>query len=56
MNGWFLTLILMGVLNIGIVMAKHDEPKENEKYNFFTTFFSVLLQLGLIYMAIKTGF
>lgn len=56
MNGWFLTLILMGVLNIGIVMAKHGESKENEKYNFFITLFGVLVQIGLIYMAIQTGF
>jgi len=55
MNGWFLAIIIIGVLNLGINLAKHGE-KKNEKYNFITSLLGMAIQLTLIYMAIKTGF
>lgn len=55
MNGWFLAMIIMHVLNLGIHLAKHGETKI-EKYNVFTQLFGSVIGLALIYMAIKTGF
>lgn len=54
MNGWFLTIIIMDCLGIGINLAKHGEPKEGE-YNFVISLIGALINIGLIYMAIKTG-
>lgn len=48
MNGWFLTLIIMDVLNIGMHLAKHGEPRENN-YNFFGALIGTLINLGIIY-------
>lgn len=55
MNGWFLTLIIIDVLSIGIHLAKHGEPRDNN-YNFFGALIGTLINLGIIYMAIKVGF
>jgi len=55
MNGWLITLIILGVLNIGINLAKHGESKSDEKYNFFTATIAFLIQLFLIYKAIEVG-
>lgn len=54
LNGWLLTLIIIGVLNIGVSMAKHGEKKEG-KHSFTGSLLGFGIQLTLIYMAIKTG-
>lgn len=55
MNGWFLALIILNVLNIGINMAKHGESK-NEKFNFWSALIGAAISTFLVYMAIQTGF
>ncbi len=55
MNGWFLAMIIINVLNIGIALAKHGETK-TEEYNVFTQLLGSAIGLTIIYMAIKTGF
>ena len=54
MNGWFLSLIIIAVLNIGINLAKHGE-KRNDDYNVVTSIIGATIQLVLTYMAIKVG-
>lgn len=55
MNYWFLALIILFVLSIGIHLAKHGE-KRNEKYNFWSALMGSIIQLVLVYFAIKVGF
>jgi len=55
MNGYFLTLIILLVLGIGINIAKDGEPKEGY-YNYIVAIISSLIEIALIYMAIKVGF
>lgn len=55
MNGWFLALIIIGVLNIGIHIAKQGEKKVSE-YNFLTALFGLAIEIIIVYMAIVTGF
>lgn len=55
MNGWFLAVIIMGVLSVGINLANHGKPREGN-YSFWAALFGMLIQTGLVYMAIKTGF
>lgn len=55
MNGWFIALLLMHALNLGVHTAKHGEPK-NDKYNIGSALFGSVIGILLIYMAIKTGF
>lgn len=54
MNLYFITIFVMCVLNIGIALAKHGEPRK-DKYNFFITLIGSLLDLWLIVKAIHTG-
>lgn len=57
MNGWFITLIVLYAMKLGAHLHKHGQkPEENVKYNFWLALFNVVLYMGLIYMAIKTGF
>lgn len=55
MNGWFLTLIILNVLNLGVVLSKHGEPREG-KHEFWSSLIGSGLTIALIYMAIYTGF
>ncbi|WP_186321332.1 hypothetical protein [Bacillus sp. FJAT-22090] len=55
MNGWFLAIVILGVLNVGVNLAKHGQPKE-DNYSFWSALFGVLITIGLAYMAIKIGF
>ena len=55
MNGYFLAIIIMSCLSLGINLARHGEPKEGE-YDFIVSLIANLIDLILIYMAIKTGF
>lgn len=54
MNGYFLTLIILYTLNLGFTLANHGEEKG--KYNFFSTLISALIEMFLIYNAIRVGF
>ncbi|WP_179123887.1 hypothetical protein [Paraliobacillus ryukyuensis] len=55
MNGWFLAVIALYLLSLGIHLAKHGEPRD-DKYNFWSTLVGGLIQITLIYFAIKSGF
>lgn len=55
MNGYFIAILLFDAMSLGIMLMKHGQPKEG-KYSFWTYLFSVLIDLWLIVMAIKTGF
>lgn len=54
-NGWFLALIILHVLSLGITLAQHGKPREG-KHNFFSTLVSSAIIFTLMYFAIKTGF
>lgn len=55
MNIWFLIMIIVDSLNIGISLAKHGQPRETN-YNFFSRLIGCGIDIFIIYMAIKTGF
>lgn len=55
MNIYFIIILVMDFLGLGIHLALHGKPKDGE-YNFFTSSLSVALNIFLIVMAIKTGF
>ncbi len=55
MNGWFLAMVIINVLNLGIELAKHGEPRK-DKYNVFSQLLGSAIGLTIIYMAVKTGF
>ena len=55
MNGWFIAICIMYALGLGINIAKHGEPKDDE-YNALISLISIGINLTLIIMAIKTGF
>ena len=55
MNGWFIALIVLYVLELGATMSKHGEPKTG-KYNFWSTLITLLILMFVIVKAIQTGF
>lgn len=55
MNGYFIAIIVMNVLSLGIYLGKHGEPREGT-YNFWIAVISVVITLTLTYFAIKAGF
>lgn len=55
MNVYFIIILIMEILGLGMHLAKDGEPKEGE-YNFFVSLIAVALNMFLIVMAIKTGF
>ena len=55
MNYYFIGLLMLYVMNLGINLTRNGEPREDE-YSFFTSLISCLIVLGLTYLAIQTGF
>lgn len=55
MNYYFITLLILYAMNLGIVLTRNGEPRE-DKYSFFKSLLSCLIVIGLIYLAIQTGF
>ena len=55
MNVYFIILLCLEVLRIGINLAKHGEPKEGD-YSFFYATISAGINIFLLYMAVKQGF
>lgn len=55
MNGWFMIVFTLLVIEMGAAMAM-DGKEKTGKYSFFTTFTSHTVLLVIIYMAVKTGF
>lgn len=54
MNMWFLIILLIIFVELVGVAILHGNKKEG-RWNFGVTFFSHIVLLFLIYMAIKTG-
>lgn len=55
MNGYFLALIIIYVLSLGVTVAKHGQPREGN-INFYSSVVVTGIVFTLIYMAVKTGF
>jgi len=54
-NGWFIALIVLWILGLGVHLGNHGKPKK-EKYNFWGALIGLALNFWLTYMAIITGF
>ena len=55
MNYWFVALLMIYSVNLGIVLSRNGQPRE-DNYNFFTSLIVNIIEVVLIYFAIKTGF
>lgn len=55
MNGWFIAILVLNILSLGIHLGKHGKPR-TDKYNFWAALVSFLLVMGLVVMAIAKGF
>ena len=55
MNIYFIILIIMHILNIGIALGKYGEDKLN-RYSFLTTLLGRGIGIALLVLAVKTGF
>ena len=55
MNYYFIVLLVLRFMNLGIVLSKHGEPKDG-KYSFWIALISLSIDVLLVYFAIKTGF
>lgn len=55
MNGWFIALLVIYILELGIIMGKHGEPR-TDKYNFWSSVITIVILMLIIVKAIQTGF
>lgn len=55
MNYWFIALLMIYSANLGIILSKNGQPREGN-HNFFTSLIANIIEVVLIYFAIKTGF
>lgn len=55
MNGWFIALLVLYALELGINMAKHGEPKKGN-YSFGASLVGAGVVIWVAYMAVATGF
>lgn len=55
MNFFFLAIVVLEVLGVGVAIGKDGEPKE-EKYSGGSRLIAATLELVLVYFAIKHGF
>ena len=55
MNYWFIALLMLYSANLGIILSRNGQPRE-DNYNFFTSLIANVIEVVLIYFAIKTGF
>lgn len=55
MNYYFITLLILYAMNLGINLTRHGQPRE-DNYNFITSLIAALIESVLVYFAIKTGF
>lgn len=55
MNIFFIILIIIYILNVGIALGKHGEEKIT-RYNFWTTLLGSGIGMTILYFAVKTGF
>ena len=55
MNIYFLIFIILGCINI-LLSARHHKEIAYKDINFWKELVETLIELGLIYLAIKQGF
>lgn len=55
MNYYFIALVLLYSMSLGMNIARHGEKRDDE-YNALTSLISMIIVVGLCYLAIKTGF
>lgn len=55
MNIWFIVLICLSMMNIGLNLARDGEPRR-DKYSFIGSLIGAAINIGITYMAIKQGF
>lgn len=55
MNWYFIVLMFLEAISLGINLAKHGEAKDGD-YNFFISLTAAVINTFLIVMAIKKGF
>ena len=55
MNGYFIAILVLQAMTLGIALVKHGQPKDGT-WSFWTYLFSTLIDLWLIVMTINTGF
>lgn len=55
MNYYFIGLLILYAVNLGVNLTRNGEPREDE-YSFFTSLITVIIETVLVYFAIKTGF
>ena len=55
MNYWFIALLMLYSADLGIIMSRNGQPRE-DNYNFFISLIANIIEVVLIYFAIKTGF
>ena len=55
MNYYFIALLMLFAMNLGINLTRHGQPRK-DNYNFITSLIAVLIESVLVYFAIKTGF
>lgn len=54
MNYYFVVIIFLYSMNIGMNLAKNGMPREGN-YNFLTATIAAIICITLIYLAIKKG-
>lgn len=55
MNIYFTIYMMLQFIGLGITMERHGKPKE-EKYNAGSYFIGLVIEVILVFFAIKTGF
>jgi hypothetical protein len=55
MNGWFIAILFLYAVELGINMAKHGEPRKHN-HSFWYSLIDAGLVIWFAYMAVVTGF
>lgn len=55
MNGYFIVLVCLNCISLGIYLVKDGQPKE-ENYNFGVMLISSIFYIIMLISAIKVGF
>lgn len=55
MNYYFIGILILYAMNLGINLTRHGQPRE-DNYNFITFLIAAIIEVTLIYFAIKKGF
>ena len=55
MNWWFVALLIIGGISLGIDIERHGKPKTGTDCAW-VTLIATLIQVGLVIMAIRAGF